>query len=216
MLVLISWPSRARCAGEASSSIENAIFSRASGERSSWLALASRLLWERSSVSICSAARLKLVASAATSSLPLSCTRKLRSPEPNCSTPDFSDSSRRVSRRTTGYAPPATARNSTASNTASASPLGRGTQPGTQEAAFSSRRCCSSRSSMRWRIWSISVRPSRRPGSRSSGGGPSTKGSRRSRKTRRGPLAARASASSLSCPIGPEAPGGRARRRNSR
>ncbi len=70
---------------------------------------------------------------------------------------------------------------------------------------------------MRWRICSTSGRGSRRMGLRTSfGGGPSTNGSRRSRCIRCGPLAARASASSLSWPVGPDAPGGRARRRNSR
>jgi hypothetical protein len=48
------------------------------------------------------AATLKLEATAATSSLPLTSTRWLSWPAPNCSTPCFSASSRRVSRRTTG------------------------------------------------------------------------------------------------------------------
>ena len=59
---------------------------RASGERSSWLALASRLCLERTRPSIRAAARLKLVASRATSSLPVSSTRWPSCPAPNCST----------------------------------------------------------------------------------------------------------------------------------
>ena len=67
-----------RCAGAASSSIDTAIFMRASGERSSWLALASRLWCERTSASMRAAARLKLAPSAATSSRPSSATRWLQ------------------------------------------------------------------------------------------------------------------------------------------
>ena len=101
-LVSISRFSVSRCAGVASSSIDTAIFRRASGERSSWLALASSDWCERTSASMRAAARLKLAATAATSSAPEIATRWPSAPAPNCSTPRLSASSRRVSRRTTG------------------------------------------------------------------------------------------------------------------
>ena len=87
-------------AGSVSSAV--AIFSRASGERSSCEAFASSERCARTSVSIRSAERLKLAASAATSSRPCTGTRADRSPEPSASTPRCSRSSRRVSRRTIG------------------------------------------------------------------------------------------------------------------
>jgi hypothetical protein len=52
MLVWISRAARRAAPAAASSSIDTAIFRRASGERSSWLALASRLWCERSSASM--------------------------------------------------------------------------------------------------------------------------------------------------------------------
>ena len=61
-----------------SSSIETAIFMRASGERSSWLALASSDWCDCTSASTRAAATLKLVATAATSSWPLTATRWLQ------------------------------------------------------------------------------------------------------------------------------------------
>ena len=98
----ISSFSASRCAGLAPSSIETAIFMRASGERSSWLALASSERCAATSASMRAAATLKLAATAATSSAPETSTRWPSAPAPNCSTPRLSDSSRRVSRRTTG------------------------------------------------------------------------------------------------------------------
>ena len=102
MLAAVSRRKVSRCASSACGSIATAIFRRASGERSSWLALASRLWCERSSVSMRSAARLKLRATAATSSRPDSSTRWPSDPAPKRSTPACSDSSRRVRPRTTG------------------------------------------------------------------------------------------------------------------
>jgi hypothetical protein len=56
---------------------------RVSGVRSSCEALASSILCERTSSSIALAERLKLAASAATSSLPSTFTRAARSPSPS-------------------------------------------------------------------------------------------------------------------------------------
>ena len=103
MLVRISAFRRSRGAPSGvSSSSETAIFSRASGERSSWLALASSDWCERTSASMRSAAWLKLAPSAATSSRPLASTRWSSAPAPKRSTPAFRLSRRRVRRRTTG------------------------------------------------------------------------------------------------------------------
>ena len=124
----ISRLSLSRCGGLASSSIETAIFMRASGERSSWLALASSERCDCTSASTRAAATLKLEATAATSSRPETATRWPRSPPPNCSTPRLSISSRRVRRRTTGNAPAATAKKRTMRITARPAP--RGTQGG--------------------------------------------------------------------------------------
>ena len=71
----ISAFSVSRCAGDASASIDTAIFIRASGERSSWLALASSERCDRTSASMRAAATLKLAATAATSSAPEIATR---------------------------------------------------------------------------------------------------------------------------------------------
>ena len=62
---------------------------RASGVRSSWLQLASSRRWAATSSSMRSAERLKLAASAATSSRPSTFTRAPRSPPPSCSTPSL-------------------------------------------------------------------------------------------------------------------------------
>ena len=82
---------------------------RASGVRSSWLALASSRRCAVTSSSMRCAERLKLSASAATSSRPSTFTRAPRSPPPSRSTPARSRSSRRPRPRTTGKAPTATA-----------------------------------------------------------------------------------------------------------
>ena len=87
-----------------------AILSRASGERSSWEALASSRFCAFTSASIRSADALKVRASLPTSSRPRTATRALRSPRPNAATPFCNCSRFLVSRRTTGYAPIATAR----------------------------------------------------------------------------------------------------------
>ena len=79
--------------------IASAMLMRVSGVRSSCDALASSILCERTSSSMRLAERLKLRASAATSSLPSTFTRAARSPSPSWSTPALSRSSRRVSRR---------------------------------------------------------------------------------------------------------------------
>ena len=129
MLVWISLRSAARCSGGASSSIATAIFSRASGLRSSWLALASRLWCDRSSTSMRAAARLKLAPRAATSSRPSSATRWCRAPAPKASTPCLRDSSRRVRPRTTGQAPAATARKIISSSTTRPTPSGQARGP---------------------------------------------------------------------------------------
>ena len=111
MLVSISRFSRSRWPGGASSIIDTAIFMRASGERSSWLALASSDWCARTSASMRAAAALKLDATAATSSRPLTSTRWSRRPLPKISMPRLSDCRRRVRWRTTGQAPAATATN---------------------------------------------------------------------------------------------------------
>ncbi len=82
---------------------------RASGERSSCEAFASSVLCAPTRPSMRSAERLKLAASAATSSLPSTFTRAVKSPLPSASTLERSRSRRRVAPRTTGYAPTATA-----------------------------------------------------------------------------------------------------------
>jgi hypothetical protein len=71
----ISRLSVSRSAGVASASIDTAIFMRASGERSSWLALASSERCDWTSASTRAAAMLKLAATAATSSAPEIATR---------------------------------------------------------------------------------------------------------------------------------------------
>ena len=85
---------------------------RASGERSSWLALASNAFCDASSASTRAAAALKVRATTATSSSPASSTRSDSAPAPHCSTPERRSSSRRVRRAVIGKAasptPPAT------------------------------------------------------------------------------------------------------------
>ena len=100
---------RSRSSGRgavASSSIATRM--RASGLRSSWDAEASNVRCTETSDSMRAAARLKLSASAATSSQPSTSTRALKSPAPSASTRVFSRSSRRVIARASGYAPMAT------------------------------------------------------------------------------------------------------------
>ena len=91
-----SWRRRSSPSSEAATAM------RASGVRSSWLQLASSRRWAATSSSMRWAERLKLAASAATSSRPSTLTRAPRSPPPSCSTPSFSRSSRRPRPRTTG------------------------------------------------------------------------------------------------------------------
>lgn len=109
---------------------------RASGERSSWLAFASSERCDCTSASMRPAAWLKLAATAATSSRPDTSTRWPRLPAPKFSTPCCSALSRRVSRRTAGQAPAATAKNSSTSTTtrltlrrSTVSPQGQSTGP---------------------------------------------------------------------------------------
>ena len=99
----------ARRSGSVVADSASAMLMRVSGVRSSCEALASSILCERTSSSMRLAERLKLAASAATSSLPSTFTRAARSPSPSWSTPALRRSSRRVSRRVIGQAPTATA-----------------------------------------------------------------------------------------------------------
>ena len=78
-----------------------------------------------------SAAWLKVTATAATSSWPEASTRCARSPAPKACTPRFKSSSRRVSRRTTGKAPAATATNSKATRINGPSACGKPIAPST-------------------------------------------------------------------------------------